>query len=252
MSSAELPSPGVNEWGQPIGRALPGWVPPLRPSRQVIPGSYCLLEPLEAQRHAATLWQAWISQPSDPSWTYLPYGPFLSESHLADWVRPQAAGEDPMFQAIIDPDSGRALGWIAWMRISPEVGTIEIGHLAFSPALRRTRAATEAIFLMLRECFRLGYRRVEWKCDALNAPSRAAAERLGFQYEGVFRQALVYKGRNRDTAWYSLLDREWSRLEAGFLAWLEPANFSPDGSQRQSLRSLNQASTERLDRAGQP
>jgi RimJ/RimL family protein N-acetyltransferase len=199
------------------------------------------LEPLDAHRHAADLWQAWISQPADASWTYLPYGPFSSESHLADWMRTQAAGADLVFQAIVAPDSGRALGWISWMRITPEAGSIEIGHVAFSPALKRTRAATEAIFLMLQECFRLGYRRVEWKCDALNAPSRAAAERLGFQFEGLFRQALVYKGRNRDTAWYSILDREWSGLEAGFLEWLKAGNFSPDGSQRQSLRSLTNA-----------
>ena len=246
MSSAEIPSHRVNEWGQPVGPALPGWVRPLRPSAEVIAGRYCRLEPLDAQRHAAALWQAWMSQPADASWTYLPYGPFSSQSQLTDWIRSLAAGADPVFQAIIDPDSGRALGWISWMRITPEAGTIEIGHVAFSPALQRTRAATEAIFLMLRECFRLGYRRVEWKCDALNAPARTAAERLGFQFEGLFRQALVYKGRNRDTAWYSLLDREWSHLEAGFLEWLKPANFSPDGSQRHSLRSLTNPSRRAL------
>ncbi len=238
MSSAELPAHRVNEWGQPIGPALPEWVPPPRPARAALNGSYCRLEPLDAEQHAADLWRAWSSKPTDASWTYLPYGPFSSESQLTDWIRAQAAAADPLFLAILDPDSGKALGWISWMRITPEAGSIEIGHLAFSPALQRTRMATEAIFLTIRECFRLGYRRVEWKCDALNAPSRAAAERLGFQFEGLFRQALVYKGRSRDTAWYSILNQEWIGLEVGFKGWLAPENFSADGSQLQSLRTL--------------
>lgn len=227
-----------NEFGQPIGPALPDWKPPQRPERVVLTGRSCRLEPLDADRHADTLWKAWGSPDHDALWTYLPYGPFADAEAHREWIRQSARGTDPLFIAIVDPRSGQAVGWLSWMRITPEAGSIEIGHLMFSPALQRTTAATEAIFLLIQECFRLGYRRVEWKCDALNGPSRAAAQRLGFCYEGLFRQALIYKGRNRDTAWYSIVDQEWVALEAAFRSWLSPLNFSIDGSQHKRLTSF--------------
>ncbi len=227
-----------NEFGQPIGPALPDWRPPSRPDRVVLTGRYCRLEPLDADRHADALWDAWGSSAHDALWTYLPYGPFPDAEAHREWIRQSALTVDPVFLAILDPRTGHAVGWLSWMRITPEAGSIEIGHLMFSPVLQRTTAATEALFLLIQECFRLGYRRVEWKCDALNRPSRAAALRLGFTYEGLFRQALVYKGRSRDTAWYSILDQEWGALEAAFLGWLSPENFSTDGIQSKRLTSL--------------
>jgi RimJ/RimL family protein N-acetyltransferase len=143
---------------------------------------------------------------------------------------------DPLFFAVVDAASGRAAGVASYLRIDPVNGVIEVGHLAFAPQLQRTRVATEAMYLMMKHAFSLGYRRYEWKCDALNAPSRRAAERLGFTFEGVFRQAIVYKGRSRDTAWFSVIDSEWPVLETAFLAWLDPDNFDADGRQRRSLR----------------
>lgn len=228
-----------NEWGQPIGPEVAGWVVPPRPNRAPIAGAYCRLEPLDWERHGADLWRAWWSPESHAAWTYLPYGPFPAESDFADWIRLNAAGSDPLFLAVIDLKTGRAAGWVSWMRITPEAGTIEIGHIVFSPLLQRQTAATEALFLLIREAFQLGYRRVEWKCDALNAPSRAAALRLGFQFEGIFRQALVYRGRNRDTAWYSIIDSEWAALQSAFLAWLHPSNFTSNGIQIRPLADLS-------------
>jgi RimJ/RimL family protein N-acetyltransferase len=172
-------------------------------------------------------------------WTYLPYGPFASLEPFQGWVEAMARGEDPLFHAVLDRASGRALGVASYLRIDPPVGVIEVGHINYAPALQRRPAATEAMYLMMRRVFdELGYRRYEWKCDALNAPSRAAAERLGFRHEGLFRQATIYKGRNRDTAWYSILDREWPALRDAFERWLDPANFGADGKQRASLSSL--------------
>ena len=149
-----------------------------------------------------------------------------------------SAAPDPMFHAIVDLATGEAVGVCAYMRITPAAGTIEIGHINFSPRAQRRPVATDAMFLMMRYVFGNGYRRYEWKCDALNAPSRAAAERFGFSYEGVFRQALVYKGRNRDTAWYSIVDHEFPRLASAFETWLDPANFDAGGRQRQRLSTL--------------
>ena len=151
-------------------------------------------------------------------------------------------GGDPLFHAVVDRNSGKAAGVASYLRIGPAVGVIETGHINYSPLLQRTPAATEAMYLMMRRVFdELGYRRYEWKCDSLNARSRRAAERLGFTYEGVFRQATLYKGRNRDTAWYSITDKEWPRLKYGFQAWLSPGNFDSDGCQRQSLPDLTSA-----------
>ena len=175
---------------------------------------------------------------SDAIWDWLPYGPFDQLEAYRDWIAGVVGREDPVFYAIRDLESGRAAGVGSYLRIAPEAGSIEVGHLNFAPALQRTRAATEAMYLMMAWAYGAGYRRYEWKCNALNLGSRRAAERLGFSYEGVFRQAGVVKGRNRDTAWFASIDAEWPVLKAAFETWLDPANFDTGGVQRQRLSDL--------------
>jgi RimJ/RimL family protein N-acetyltransferase len=171
-------------------------------------------------------------------WTYLFSGPFASFDDYRAWLDGKQGSEDPMFFAFVDVARGRAVGLGSYLRIDPSNGAVEVGHLQFSPLMQRTAVATEAMYLMMKTAFELGYRRYEWKCDSLNAGSRRAAERLGFRFEGIFRQAIVYKGRSRDTAWYSVIDKEWPALEAAFRAWLDPANFDAGGRQRRSLADL--------------
>jgi RimJ/RimL family protein N-acetyltransferase len=237
----------TNHLGQPIGAPVAGWTAPPRPGREALVGRYCTLEPLDAARHGAELFAANSADREQRMWTYLAYGPFEQLDEYLAWVERMAAGSDPLFFAIVDAASGRAVGVAAYLRIDPAAGSIEVGHLAFAPALQQTPAATEAMFLMMRHAFGLGYRRYEWKCDALNEPSRAAAQRLGFSFEGIFRQATVYKGRNRDTAWFATLDREWPALEAAFTQWLSPDNFDAEGRQRTRLSDLTRPL---LQRAG--
>jgi RimJ/RimL family protein N-acetyltransferase len=225
-----------NELGQPIGFPVPGWTARPRPPREVMKGRYVRLEPVSVERHADDLFEAFSADAEGRIWTYLPYGPLGSVEELAEWMRKTCLGDDPLFHAIIDKATDKAVGVASYLRIEPAVGVIEVGHINYAPALQRTRGATEAMYLMMARVFdELGYRRYEWKCDALNAPSRAAAQRLGFTYEGLFRQATMYKGRNRDTAWYSIIDTEWPRIKAAFEAWLDPANFDADGRQKQPL-----------------
>lgn len=193
-------------------------------------GRWCRLEPLTVD-HAAELYAATSRDTTAHSWTYLPYGPFHSQAEYTAWIAERADSSDPLFFAIVDASTGRAVGVASYLRIDPANGVIEVGHLYFSPALQGTTAATEAMYLMMRYAFALGYRRYEWKCDALNAPSRHAASRLGFQFEGIFRQAVVVKGRNRDTAWFSVIDGEWPHLRARFEKWLAPGNFDAGGRQ---------------------
>lgn len=196
-------------------------------------GRTCRLEPLRAAQHAAALHEANLLDVDGRGWTYLPYGPFASLDDYAAWVASVETVEDPVFFAIV---TDRPVGVASYLRIDPAMGCIEVGHLRFSPRLQRTAAATEAMYLMMKRAFEeLGYRRYEWKCDALNAPSRSAAERLGFTYEGTFRQAVVSKGRNRDSAWFSIVDSEWPAIRSAFEAWLDPANFDASGMQRRPL-----------------
>jgi RimJ/RimL family protein N-acetyltransferase len=199
-------------------------------------GRYCRLEPLDVERHAAQLHAGNSEDAAGVNWTYLPVGPFRDFAGYRAWLEQAARGEDPQFHAIIDAETGEAQGVASFLRIDPVMGAIEVGHINYSPRLQRRRAATEAMYLMMRRVFdELGYRRYEWKCDSLNAPSRAAAQRLGFRFEGIFRQAVVYKARNRDTAWFSIIDREWPAQRKAFERWLEPANFDAAGRQRTSL-----------------
>lgn len=188
---------------------------------------------MNAAAHAEDLFAA--NSANDRIWDYMPYGPFADFNGYADWVRSFEQSADPFFYAIRNLETGRWEGVASYLRITPEAGSIEVGHINFSPALQRTRAATEAMYLMMRWAFDAGYRRYEWKCNALNLGSRRAAERLGLSYEGIFRQAAVIKGRNRDTAWFAAIDSEWPALRQAFEAWLSDDNFGPGGDQKQSL-----------------
>jgi RimJ/RimL family protein N-acetyltransferase len=231
-----------NTFGQLIGFPLPGWTERPRPPRTSISGRYCTVEALDLDRHATQLYTAHSDERDGRNWTYLGFGPFASFDEYLHTLETHCLGDDPFFHAIVDHATGEAVGGAAYMRIEPKVGVIEVGGINYSPRLQRRPAATEAMYLMMRRVFdELGYRRYEWKCDSLNAPSRAAALRLGFQYEGLFRQATVYKGRNRDTAWFSILDRDWPALRAAFEAWLDPTNFDAQGRQRRSLASFRSA-----------
>ena len=209
------------------------------PERAPLQGETVMLVPLDADRHGDDLFAA--AEGADESWYYLPYGPFGSRDDFLRWLRAHASTADPMAFAIVDRAAGRALGITTLMSIVPEHGVIEIGHIWLSPALQRTRQATEALFLQARYAFdALGNRRLEWKCDAANGPSRRAAERFGFVFEGVFRQHRIVKGRNRDTAWYSILDGEWPSRRAAFEAWLSPSNFDASGRQKRSLAEIRE------------
>jgi RimJ/RimL family protein N-acetyltransferase len=231
-----------NELGQPIGAPLPGWSPRPLPPRTPMQGRFCRVEPLDPERHAAQLFDANGDDAEGRNWTYLPHGPYPSFESYREYLRAAAERDDPLVHAIIDLASGRAVGVASLMRIDAAVGVIEIGGINLSPRLQRRPAATEAMYLLMRRVFdELGYRRYEWKCDCLNAPSRAAALRLGFRYEGLFRQATVYKGRSRDTAWFSVIDREWAALRVAFEGWLDPANFDAEGHQRRNLQSFRPA-----------
>jgi RimJ/RimL family protein N-acetyltransferase len=192
---------------------------------------------VDPDRHCEQLLAAWGSAPDEAAWTYL----FAERPAIAAACRAalqaMAASSDPIYFAVVDAASGAALGTLSFMRIEPAHGVLEVGHLSFSPALQRSRLSTEAIALLLARAFACGWRRVEWKCDSLNAPSCSAALRYGFTYEGLFRQAIVYKGRSRDTAWFSMLDRDWPRVQAALAAWLAPENFDEQGRQRQKLQA---------------
>ena len=221
---------------RPVGPIIKNWAQPPRPGGEVFAGRYVMLEPLSAERHAALLYRAYVGE--DHVWDYLPYGPFSSASQYHRWVRDSEGKADPYFLAVKDLAQDQWVGVASFLRINPEAGSIEVGHINFSPALQRTPAATEAIFLMMKWAFEVGYRRFEWKCDALNHPSRRAAQRLGLSYEGVFRQATIVKGRNRDTAWFAAIDAEWPALKEAFEAWLALSNFDGQGQQKERLGDL--------------
>lgn len=228
----------TNHLGQPVGFPVSNWSPPAWPSADPMEGRFCRLERLDVKRHASSLQAANAMDAEGRMWTWLPYGPFASDNAWREWVEEVSRGNDPFFYAIVDRATGRATGVASYLRITPAIGSIEVGHINYSPLLQRSPGATEAMFLMMERVFALGYRRYEWKCDALNAPSRAAAQRLGFSFEGIFRQATIVKGRNRDTAWYSITNQEWPALREVFHRWLEPANFDEQGQQRVRLSEL--------------
>jgi RimJ/RimL family protein N-acetyltransferase len=221
------------------------WSPARAPGRVALNGDLVSLEVLDPERHAQSLFTSSHSAGAERLWEHLPYGPFANLAEFTTWLQHRAASADPLFFAVVDRESMQALGMASYMRIVPEHGVIEIGNIWFAPAIQRTRKATEAIFLLAKDVFDdLGYRRLEWKCDSLNEPSRRAAERFGFSYDGIFRQHMIVKGRNRDTAWFSMTDGEWPMRRAAFDAWLAPENFDDEGRQRQSLSTVR-ASIER-------
>ena len=220
---------------QSLGEPVPDWTGATRPEADVLEGQYARLE-LLSETHASALFDA--NAEDDRIWDYLAYGPFDSRRAYLHWVREVSGREDPRFYAIRDLDRDRFGGVATLMRIAPSDGSIEVGNINFSVRLQKTRAATEAIVLLARHAFSLGYRRFEWKCNALNLGSRRAAERFGFSYEGVFRQATVAKGRNRDTAWYAMIDKEYPALDRAWTEWLDPGNFDASGRQKKDLASM--------------
>ncbi len=225
----------INDLGQPIGAPVKGDFPRPLPPRSAMQGRYCSVVPLDETLHAPGLFRAFAQDTDGRNWTYLPYGPFDSETEFTEWLKTSCTGPDPLFHTVLDA-GGTPVGMASYLRIEPSAGSIEVGHIHFSPLLQRKPSSTETMYLMMRRVFdELGYRRYEWKCDALNAPSRQAAERLGFTFEGVFRQATHYKGRNRDTAWFAIIDKDWPRIRDAFEAWLSPDNFDSTGQQRESL-----------------
>lgn len=219
----------------PIVDPLPvGNVPDMRP----LHGRWIRLDHVSAAKHAADLYVSFDGKdPEGHIWTYLGYGPFASQEEFTEWVKAREAARDPWFYAFVRRDTGKAVGMGSFMRNDAANGAIEIGHIWMSPELQQTREATEAIYLMMRHCFDdLGVRRLEWKCDSLNAPSRKAADRFGFTFEGIFRQHYIIKGRNRDTAWFAMLDTEWPKAKKAFEVWLKEDNFDASGQQKAKLR----------------
>ena len=236
-----LGEPHRNALGQEIGWPIADWRPARRPPSAPIAGRFAIVEPLDAERHAAELFAANALDREGRNFTYYGYGPFASLDEYRAWVESVTLGGEPnrLFHAIRDKATGKAVGVGAYANITPAMGVIEIAALVFSPLLQRRPAATEAHYLWMRRAFdELGYRRYEWKCDSWNLPSRDAALRLGFTYEGLFRQAIVVRGRNRDTMYFSIVDSEWPRIKAAFEAWLDPANFDAAGRQKAPLASF--------------
>lgn len=224
----------INQYGQSIGTEVSQWQGALPPELTTLTGQYCRIVPLDTAAHAADLFAAFALNVNGGLWTYLPYGPFVELADYQSWLNTQQASVAPLFYTIIDAATDKAVGVGAYLWIDPQNGAIEVDHLSFSPLLQRTPIATEAQFLLMQYALEtLGYRRYEWKCDRLNAASCRAAERLGVQFEGVFRQAVVYKNRNRDTSWFSVLDSEWPILKTRFTSWLSPDN---EGLQKKRLQ----------------
>ena len=220
----------------PIGARVDA-TPAKRPHRTTLDGRLVKVVPLDPAAHADALFEG---AQNERLWLYLFEGPFPTRASFDSHLQQKASSEDPLFFAILDKVSGDAVGYAAYMRIEPAHRVIEVGSILFTPRLQRTIGATEAMYLMARHVFEdLGYRRYEWKCNAMNGPSRSAALRLGFTFEGVFRQHMIIKGRNRDTAWFSMLDSEWPKRKAAFERWLDPVNFDASGRQKTSLSTLN-------------
>ena len=218
---------------------LAGWTPRPRPSTDVLEGRWCRLERLDPARHGDSLYDASAAPGAEERYRFLFEPPPVDREAFDAWCGRASSGEDPLFYAVVHPATGRAEGRQALMRITPEHGVVEIGNILWGPAIARTRVATEALYLFARHAFDdLGYRRFEWKCDALNEPSRRAALRFGFAFEGVFRQHMVVKAKNRDTAWFAMTDGDWPSIRAGMERWLDPSNFDVEGGQNSRLEAM--------------
>lgn len=228
-----------NQFNQPVGADLPGWNGGGIPDGKTLKGRYCRLERISVEHHASSLNEAYSKAPDERDWTYLPAGPFITFESLCAYLSGIELVADPMHYAVIDSASGKAVGTFALMRTDAPNGVIEMGYVTYSPLMKRTRISSEVISLVLDYVFgELGYRRFEWRCDSLNAPSRAAAERYGFTLEGIFRQAAVTRGRSRDTAWHSIIDVEYPQLRRAYARWLSPSNFDENGNQLEKLGKL--------------
>lgn len=235
----------TNQYGQAIGEEVLDWKERLKPSKVTLQGQYCRLEPLDPVAHGESLFLAHRAAQNGHLWTYLPLEPFATLAEYQAYLSKASISQDPLHFAVIDHKTQRAVGTMALMRIDSINGVIEVGHITYSPLLQRTIAATEAQFLLMKYALdTLAYRRYEWKCDSLNMPSRHAAQRFGFSFEGIFRQAIVYKGRSRDTAWFSIIDREWPVIRKAFELWLAPENFDAQGQQVSSLSLLRDRCSE--------
>lgn len=246
LHDQQVPQEIDPETGLPIGPKLADPGPARRPERIVLEGRYCRLEPLDPVRHRNDLYAVFTVPDALARFRYLSQYPPRSAAEMDEWIAGAARSDDPLMFAVIDRRSGRAEGRQTLMRITPEQRTVEIGNIYWGPAIARTPVTTEANFLFARYVFeQLGYRRYEWKCDALNAPSRAAALRFGFTYEGHFRRAAITKGRTRDTTWFGMIDSEWPALKAAYKRWLDPANFDAAGRQRTRLSALTAAALNR-------
>ena len=228
-----------------FGEKLDYLPPGIWPDERMLYGTNVNLQPLDTTRHGQALWDAFQAQGGEEVWDYLPYGPFATYDEFCVCYDELNAGRDPHFFAIIPKSTGLPAGVASYLNIVPSNGSIEIGHINLSPSLQRTTAATEALFLMMRHAMEdLGNRRLEWKCNALNAASRRSAERLGFTFEGIFRQHMVVKGHNRDSAWFSIIDKEWHSVRDAFFVWLREDNFDERGKQKKSLSSLTKKALE--------
>ena len=231
----------TNELGMTVGFKVENWVAAQLPNHEFLTGEYCRCEPLKLKTHSEGLYEAYQQDKENRNWVYMPYGPFESLESYRKWMKSACFNGDPFFYAIVDNRTDKAIGVASYLRITPEQGCIEVGHINYSPALQGTVLATEAMYLMMKNAFALGNRRYEWKCNALNEKSRNAALRLGFTFEGVFRQMMVVKGQNRDSAWYSVLDLEWPAMDRAFQQWLSRGNFDSNGVQKIALSDLTRS-----------
>ena len=243
----KTPENNFNELGLELGFTVPDWKPARLADSSILQGQHCRLEPLNIDAHSAELFESYSTDEENRIWVYLPYGPFANLGEFQKWMADACFTGDPYFYAIIDKKREKATGMASYLRITPEQGCIEVGHINYSPLLQNTVAATETMYLMMKNAFDLGNRRYEWKCNALNAKSCNAARRLGFTYEGTFRQMLVVKGQNRDSAWFSLLDREWPVIRTAFETWLSEDNFDAEGMQKRSLSDLTRTALASLE-----
>ncbi|XUD05058.1 hypothetical protein IGJ34_003072 [Enterococcus sp. AZ177] len=228
-----------NSYNQPVGYPITDWSTREYPTKSILEGTYCRLEKVDPEKHLEDLYQVYGPQSKPKNWTYIPLEGFENKIEFSAYLTSMSHSKDPFHYAIIDNVNGKALGTVALMRIDREQGSIEVGFVIYSDQLKKTRIATEAQYLLA--CYALdvlGYRRYEWKCDSLNEPSRNAALRLGFVFEGIFRNALVYKERNRDTAWFSIIDSEWPKTKARLKSWLSVSNFTVDGEQKKRLNEF--------------
>jgi RimJ/RimL family protein N-acetyltransferase len=228
-----------NEFGQIVGEAVKEWTPRQIPSKQKMQGQYCTLEKLDIDKHADKLFEVFQHHDDEGAWTYLSVGPFQKAEEFKAWLVKASLNDEIVFYVILEEETDLPIGLAGYLSINIQHGSIEVGCLHYSNLLKKTPAATEAMFLMMQYAFdELGYRRYQWKCNSLNIASCAAAGRLGFTFEGIFRQCSIVKGYNRDTAWFSIIDSEWTALKAKFEKWLSPDNFDEAGQQKVKLQEI--------------